>query len=126
MEPENQPTNTPNESPEKNLSISNDERTMGMLTHLLGIFTGFAGPLIIWLVKKDEMPFVDKEGKEALNFQITLFIGYVISWFLCFIIIGIFTFAALMVLGLVFGIMGTMKANNGESYRYPLSIRFIS
>src|SRR4051794_22840279 len=47
-----------------------DAVTMGMLCHLLGIFTGFLGPLIIWLLKKDEHPFIDDQGKEALNFQI--------------------------------------------------------
>ena len=55
-----------------------DERTMGMLAHILGGVTNFLGPLIIWLIKKDESPFVNDQGKEALNFQITIAIGYVV------------------------------------------------
>src|SRR5690348_1357609 len=56
-----------------------DAKTMALLCHLLPIFTGFLGPLIIWLVKKDSSPFVDDQGKEALNFQITAFFGYLIG-----------------------------------------------
>src|SRR5689334_1430002 len=53
-----------------------DDKTMAMLSHLLGIVLGFVGPLIIWLIKKDQSPFVDDQGKESLNFQIMLVIGY--------------------------------------------------
>jgi len=55
--------------------IKQEDKTMAMLCHLLGILTAFLGPLIIWLVKKDQSPFVDDQGKEALNFQITLVIA---------------------------------------------------
>jgi len=54
-------------------------RNMAMLCHLLGLFTGFVGPLILWLLKKDEDPFIDRQGKEALNFQITVVIGWTVG-----------------------------------------------
>ena len=55
-----------------------DDRTFGMLAHLLGAFTSFVGPLVIWMIKKEESPFVDDQGKEALNFQITIGLGYLV------------------------------------------------
>ncbi len=104
---------------------SSEDRTMGMLCHLLAIFTGFLGPLIIWLVKKDQSPFVDDQGKEALNFQLTMLIGWVIAFVTSFFCIGFFIGAALVVVNLVFCILATIKANQGIAYRYPINIRFI-
>lgn len=103
-----------------------DDRTFGMLAHLLGIFTGFVGPLIIWLIKKGESPFVDDQGKEALNFQIWITIGYIVSSILMSVFIGCITYPILLIMSLVFGIMGTMKANEGTAYRYPVNIRIIT
>ncbi|MEX0819652.1 MAG: DUF4870 domain-containing protein [Pirellulaceae bacterium] len=105
--------------------LSNDERTFGMLSHLLGIFTGFIGPLVIWLIKKDESEFVDDQAKEALNFQLTVMIGQVINCGLMLVCIGYFTFLALLVLTVIFCVMATVAANKGERYRYPINIRFI-
>ena len=102
-----------------------DDRTFGMLAHLLGLFTGFVGPLVIWLVKKDESPFVDDQGKEALNFQICMTIGIVVSYFAMALFIGCLTFPALLVANLVLSIMATVKANEGVVYRYPFNIRLI-
>src|SRR4051812_11305473 len=67
-----------------------DDKTMAMLAHLLGIVTGFVGPLIIWLVKKDQSPFVDDQGKEALNFQLTLLIGWLVASVTAAFCIGFF------------------------------------
>ena len=103
-----------------------DDKTFGMLAHLLGVFTGFLGPLIIWLIKKEESPFVDDQGKEALNFQIWMTIGYIVSSILISFLIGCITYPILLVMSLVFGIMGTMKANEGTAYRYPVNIRIIT
>ncbi|WP_374012031.1 DUF4870 domain-containing protein [Pseudoxanthomonas koreensis] len=104
-----------------------DQRTMALLAHLLGIITGFIGALVIWLVSKDDAAkgFVTDQAKEALNFQITLFIGYVVAWVLSFILIGLLVFPVLMIANLVFSILGGMKANNGEAYRYPFALRLI-
>jgi uncharacterized Tic20 family protein len=108
----------------------NDEKTMGMLAHLLGGITNFLGPLIIWLIKKEDSPFVDDQGKEALNFQITVAIGYVaasivglIPWIGC---VSLLLFPALGLTGLIFGILGCLAANRGEVYRYPFALRLIS
>ncbi len=105
--------------------ISKDAINMAMLCHLLAIFTGFLGPLIIWLIKKDDAPFVNDQGKEALNFQITVLIAMIVSGLLTFICIGFVLMPAVWVVDLIFCVIATIKASRGEAYRYPLSIRFI-
>lgn len=107
-----------------------DEKTMGMLAHVLGGVTNFLGPLLIWLIKKDESPFVDDQGKEALNFQITICIGFAVAGILTAIpVIGCIAtllFPALWIAGLIFGILGGLEANKGIAYRYPFALRLIS
>jgi hypothetical protein len=104
---------------------SANDKTMGMLAHLLGIFLGPIGPLIIWLIQKDTSAFAGAEGKEALNFQITLLIGWVAAFLLSFVFIGFLLFPVLGLLALIFGIMGTMEANKGNHYKYPFALRLI-
>ncbi len=110
--------------PKAGLAV-NDERNLGMLCHLLGIFTGFLGPLILWLVKKDESSFLDDQGKEALNFQITLMLGYLISGVLTAVLIGFLMIPVLLIAGVVFCIIAGIKASQGERYRYPLTLRLL-
>lgn len=93
--------------------ITPDEKTMGMLAHLLGILTGFVGPLIIWLIKKDESQYIAEQSKEALNFWISI------------LIYSMVTCGLALLFGLIMGIIGTIKSNQGIIYRYPLAIRFI-
>jgi uncharacterized Tic20 family protein len=107
----------------KPVEENKDARTFAMLAHLLGIFTFFLGPLIIWLVKKDEHPFVDEQGKEALNFQITVAIAYVIASVIP--IAGCFLAPSVWVVNLIFCIMACVAANKGEHYRYPVSLRLV-
>lgn len=108
-----------------------DERTWGMLCHLVAFsglivpFGAIIGPLIIWLIKKDEMPFVDDQGKESLNFQLTMFIAAVITFILCFVIIGWLIAPVLIVYYLIVLIIASIKANDGIRYRYPYTIRFV-
>jgi uncharacterized protein len=113
-----------------------DARTWAMFCHLAGLavfvpilpgFGGIIGPLIVWLIKKDESPFVDEQGKEAVNFQITMFIYGVVTVLLCFVCIGFFLAPAVVVADLICLIIAAMKSNDGEHYRYPpyLIIRFI-
>ena len=110
-----------------------EARTFGMLAHLAA-FSGFVvpgighilGPLLVWLLKKDEHPFVDDQGKESLNFQLSMSLYYIVSVILMFVLIGFLIFPALVVFSVVVTIMGAVKANNGERYRYPLNIRFIT
>ena len=101
---------------------------MALLAHLLGVFTWFIGALIIWLIRKDAAPYVDDQGREALNFQITIGIAYVITGFLTCISVGILSplAAIVWIVNIVFCIMGAVAANRGERYRYPLNIRIIS
>ena len=97
-----------------------------ILTGALGGGWGcFIGPLVIWLIKKDTMPFVNDQGKEALNFQITVFIAIVISWILAFVLIGLLLMPLVGIANLVLCIIAGIKANNGESYRYPFALRLI-
>jgi uncharacterized Tic20 family protein len=97
---------------------------MGMLCHLAGLI-GFLGPLLVWLIKKDTSEFVNDQGKEALNFQLTILIGYVASSVLMLVLIGFLTVFAVWVFDIVMIIIASMKANSGERYRYPLTIRFV-
>ena len=98
---------------------------MAMLCHLLAIFTGFLGPLIIWLIKKDESSFVDDHGKEALNFQITVLIAMIVSGLLTFICIGFVLMLIVWIVDMIFCIIAAVKASHGEAYRYPLTLRFV-
>lgn len=127
------PVETPTSStpPPGGHSVSNDDRTMGMLCHLLGIFTGFVGPLILWLIKKDQSAYIEHHGKEALNFQISIMLYMIAAFILTFIlvfVIGPLAFPLLFLLGIVFlvlEILAAVAAQKGELHRYPLCIRFI-
>lgn len=108
-----------------------DARNWGMFCHL-SAFLGFIvplgnilGPLVIWLIKKNEYPFVDDQGKEALNFQITIFIAAVISMLLMFIFIGFLLIFAVAIYAIVMIIVAAIKANEGVAYRYPYALRLI-
>ncbi|MBN2514243.1 MAG: DUF4870 domain-containing protein [Sedimentisphaerales bacterium] len=129
MEQENQGTQPeqvqaqPAES--QKADISNDAKNLGMLCHLLGLFTSFVGPLVIWLIKKDTMPYVDYHGKESLNFQITLAIAYFVAGlsFLC--AIGVVLVPVLGLLHLIFCIIASIAASKGEYYKYPFCMRLV-
>ena len=113
-------------------AINHDENIWAMLCHI-GAFAGFAfpfgniiAPLIIWLIKKDEMPFVDNQGKEALNFQISITIyGLVILPTLCFPPLLILLALALSIGNIVFIIIASVTTNKGQAYRYPCCIRLV-
>ncbi len=112
-------------------TLNKEERTWGMLCHLIS-FCGyliplgnFLGPLVIWMIKKDEMSFVDDQGKESLNFQLTMLIAFIVSGILVFVLIGIPMLCVLVIFQIVVVIMAAIKANDGVKYRYPYTIRFI-
>lgn len=102
-----------------------DRKLWAMLGHLGGIILGFIAPLIVFLMYKDRDEFVKDQSTEALNFQITVLIAYVVSWVLVFVIIGIFTLLAVIVANIAFSIIGGMAANRGERYRYPFALRLV-
>jgi uncharacterized Tic20 family protein len=114
--------------------VNKDARMWAMFCHLAGlagfvipvILSGIIAPLIIWQIKKDDHPFIDENGKEALNFQISIGIYALVSILLIpLFCIGAFLLTAVGIFNLVFMLIAAIKANNGFHYRYPLCIRFI-
>ncbi len=111
-------------------STPSEERTLALAAHLLGILTSFIGALVIWLISKDaspSKPFATDQAREALNFQITVIIAYVAAVILAIVSFGILFFVPTLVwiANLVFCILAAVKANNGEHYRYPFTLRLI-
>lgn len=104
-----------------------DDRNLAMLTHLSGIIFGFLVPLIVWLVNKDNpgKAYLTDESKEALNFQLTILIGYIICWILTFVLIGAILWLLLWILNIVFCILAAVAVSNRGSYRYPFALRLI-
>ncbi len=105
--------------------VSENDRLLSILAHVLTLFTGFLAPLVIYLIKKDESPFVREHARESLNFQLTLLIAYFIGFLLMIIIIGILVLIVVGIIQLVLVIVATIKAADNQLYRYPFSIRFI-
>ncbi|MEU6728331.1 DUF4870 domain-containing protein [Nonomuraea wenchangensis] len=103
-----------------------DDSTMAMLAHLLGLLASWIGPLIIYLIKRDQSPYVRDQAAEALNFQITMFIGYIVAAVLSVVFIGVLLLPVIWVLSLIFHIQAAVATNKGQRYRYPLSIRMIT
>ena len=109
-----------------------EERQMGMFCHLAGLagyvipMGNILGPLILWLLKREQMPFVASEGKESLNFQISVTLYALVSVALTFVCIGFFTLMAVLVFDIIVCILACVDAQKGKPYRYPLCIRFIS
>lgn len=128
---------------------SADDRNTAMFAHLASFasmvfpFGNVIGPLIVWMVRKDRSPFIDRHGKESLNFQLTFTLvlivliaitaGYAISSGINDNEVGVlmslagflFVISVYSIAALVFIIIGAVRASNGEEYRYPLSIRFV-
>jgi uncharacterized protein len=102
-----------------------DRKLWAMLAHLGGIILGFIAPIIVWAIYKDRDEFLKDQSTEALNFQITIAIGWVISFVLTFVVIGAILIPLLWILNLVFCIIGGMAANKGERYRYPFALRLV-
>jgi uncharacterized Tic20 family protein len=115
-------------------ALTREEINYAMLTHLLALavlilpsFGNIIGPLVIWLIKKDESSFVDKNGKESLNFQISVTIYMTAAIILTVLSFGILFLlpVAVSITALVYVVIASVKVSNGEDYSYPLTIRFI-
>lgn len=111
---------------------SKESRLWGMLAHLAGLLGcvipfmgGVLGPLAVWLLKKDEFPNVDRQGREALNFQISVAIYEAIAFALIFFVIGVPLLVLVEAFQIAFTIVAAVKASDGIYYRYPLTIRFL-
>lgn len=114
---------TPQAAPAAPLNQTED-RQWASFAHLGGI-VGFLPSLIIWLVFKDRGAFTNTEAKEALNFQITMVIAYIIGSILSVVFIGFFISLAAAIVSVIFSIMGFLKAKEGVAYRYPFALRLI-
>ncbi|MGY4516586.1 DUF4870 domain-containing protein [Lysobacter sp. HA18] len=142
--PYSQPSPPPHVASTVNASgISAEERQWAMFAHLAALAGGIVtagwaaslgcvlGPLVIWMMKKEAMPFVDDQGKEALNFNITVGIVFLALWILTFMTLGIgilLTGPLMLIVGLawlVVTIMAAIKANEGVAYRYPFALRLV-
>lgn len=104
-----------------------------MAAHLSGLslylgvpFGNILGPLLVWLFKKDESPFVEAQAKEALNFQISISIYSVVAALLAFVLIGFLLIPALFVAHIVLTVVASVRVSEGRAYSYPLTIRLIS
>jgi len=112
--------------------VNKDARMWAMICHLAGlaglvvpVVGCIIGPLIVWQIKKEEFSFVDEQGKEAVNFQISMLIYGIVAGLLCFVCVGVVLLPAVAIFDLIFLLIAAVKANNGEHYCYPLTIRFI-
>ena len=120
-----------NENTGSGNELKSKERTLAMACHLsafAGIvipFGNILGPLIVWLLTKDAYPLADDQGKESLNFQISVFLYSIVCGLLVFLVVGIFLLLVLMLFAVIQVIKASISANNGNKYRYPLCIRFI-
>ena len=103
-----------------------DEKNLGLIMHVLSL-VGFSlvGPLVVWLVKKDESAFINVQGRELLNFQLSVLIYAIICIPLCFVLVGFPLLVALACASLILTIIGLVKATEGKIYRFPLTIRML-
>ncbi len=120
-------------SAEGNPPPNKDACTWAMLCHIAGLawliipaIGGVIGALIVWQIKKDMDPFVDRSGKEALNFQISMLIYAIVAALLIMARVGSFLLPLVLIADVVFAIIAAVKAANGQAYRYPVTIRFIN
>jgi len=113
-------------------ALTPDERTWGGAAHwtalIAGLFGGlsFLGPLIVMLVKGNDSPWIRRQSVESLNFQISIMIYAIVSAILIIALVGLILLPIVGIFWLVFTIIGSVKASNGEDYRYPLTIRMVS
>lgn len=115
-------------------SASSEEKNWAMISHisafvalipLLPVIGMVLGPLIVWLLKKEDMPLVAENGKAALNFNIGMFIAYCVAILLCFIIIGIPLLFGLVIFHFIVTVMAAIKASEGGVYKYPFTLKLV-
>lgn len=124
------PPPPPSPMPMQDDRIPTADRQLALVTHLLSLANYVAAPagiiavLVLWLVKKDESPALDRVGREVLNFNLSMLIYGIVSFILVFVLIGFVLLIGLWIFGLVITIVAAIRANEGEYFRYPLTIRF--
>jgi hypothetical protein len=108
-----------------------DQKQMGMFLHLSQLaslivpLAGLVLPIVIWQTQKDKIPALDAHGKMVVNFAISELIYAFVSVILMFVLVGFLTIFAVAIIGIVFPIIGAVRANNGELWEYPLTIKFL-
>ncbi len=108
-----------------------EQKQMGMFLHLSQLLNlvlppaGIIAPIVLWQMKKEETPALDAHGKMVTNWLISSVIYFAVSAVLCIVLIGFLGLIALGIMSLVFPIIGAIKANNGELWEYPLTIKFL-
>lgn len=103
----------------------NDETTFAVLVHVLSLFTGVFGPLIVWLVIRDQSQFVDAHGREAINFQVTLYLGAFVAFLLIFLLVGFLLLTALVVLHFLLPLFAALTAAGHRPFHYPFTVRLL-
>lgn len=110
---------------------SKDQRNWALAAHLAALaglavpFGNVLGPLVVWAIKKDAMPYVAEQGKEALNFQLTMLIAFLVCGALTIILIGFVLLWVVALFDLVMIIIAAVQAGDGKPYRYPFTWRLI-
>ena len=107
------------------MTSTNDERMLAAAIYVVSFFTAFVGPLVIWLLKKDESPYIDYHGKEYFNFLISYGVYSIVSMLLMIVVIGFVTIWIVGILAFVFTIIAAIRAYEGKEYRIPLVFRLI-
>ena len=106
--------------------ISSESKGWAAAAHLIPLIgLSFIAPLVIWLIKRDEDPFIEDHSREALNFQISVLIYVIVGIILIILLIGILILIAVALFALIFAIVAGVKAATGQSYRYPLTLRLV-
>lgn len=108
-----------------------EEKQMGLFLHLSQLANlvffpvGIVLPIILWQTNKEKMPVLDPHGKMVINWQISAAIYFIVSFVLVFVLVGFFLLIAVGLLAIIFPVVGAVKANNGELWEYPLTIKFL-
>ena len=109
-----------------NNSPNSDDKNIATITHLGGTVFSFVPGLLVWILKKDDSPYLADQAKEALNFQVTMLIAQFIAGILVWVLIGFFLIPLIWLLNVVFCIIAAISTSKGETYRYPFCLRLIS
>jgi hypothetical protein len=125
--------NSQNQLEETMYTVTSEERNWAMFAHLSALigyfllpFGSIIAPLVIYLMKKDQSPFIAEHARESLNFQISLAIYAIVAGILVLVLVGFLLLAVIWVAGVILTIIAGVKASGGVSYRYPLTLRLIS
>ncbi|MDB6138604.1 MAG: hypothetical protein JWO94_1676 [Verrucomicrobiaceae bacterium] len=118
--------NEPATLPEFPSPATPDEKTLAIVMHLFCLIgMPVIGPLVIWLMKKDQSPYLDAQGRELLNFQISYMIYIFIAAMLLFVLVGIVVLPIVGFIAAVLIVIGIVRATEGKVYRFPFTIRFL-